>query len=211
MKWVTQEGWSGLWNGLGATGDGAPVFARLMDLYGEPQRSYHDLRHLEDCLAELDSARALAREPLSVEAALWFHDAVYNPRATTNEEQSAHLAEEVLGTAGVSSRLVTSIRDLVLVTKTHDPGTNPDARLLTDIDLAIFGQPPARFHEYEQAIRREYAWVEAAAYRSARVQILHRFQARPFIYSTDYFRGRYEPAARGNLTRSLQFLEGAVP
>lgn len=60
-------------------------------MYSEPHRHYHNFHHIADSLAEFDRARHLAREPLAVELAIWFHDTVYDTRAGNNEEQSAEL------------------------------------------------------------------------------------------------------------------------
>ena len=40
--------------------------------------------------------------------------------------------------------------------------------MLIDIDLSILGAPPARFAEYEQQIRAEYAWVPGILFRPKR-------------------------------------------
>jgi predicted metal-dependent HD superfamily phosphohydrolase len=37
-------------------------------------RVYHNLDHLTHCLAEFDSVRAQAADPVIAELALWFHD-----------------------------------------------------------------------------------------------------------------------------------------
>jgi pantetheine-phosphate adenylyltransferase len=78
-----------LWQDLGARGDPAQAFAELEARYAEPSRAYHTLQHVRDCLAALYSARALAADPAAVEAALWFHDAVYDARSRDSEDAAA--------------------------------------------------------------------------------------------------------------------------
>ena len=70
----------------------ADIYARLAATYREPHRHYHTAAHISACLDELDGARELASFPFEVEAALWFHDAVYDTRASDNEERSAQWA-----------------------------------------------------------------------------------------------------------------------
>jgi predicted metal-dependent HD superfamily phosphohydrolase len=82
-----------------------------------------------------------------------------------------------------------------------------DAEVLVDIDLAILGAAAERFDEYEQQIRREYAWVEPALYRQVRSRVLADFLSRPRLYSTARLRQRFEQAARANLRRSIERLE----
>ncbi len=199
--------WTGLWNRLGAQGDGLRIFATLAAAYAEPARSYHTAEHIRDCLAQFDLSQSTAHCPDEVEAAIWFHDAVYLPGAPDNEDRSARLAQASLTDAGASAR--------------RPPAGSPcwcsppvtwsspairDAALLCDIDLSILGQSPEVFAEFEQRIRREYAWVPELVYRSARAEILAGFLRRASVYQTDYFRDRYEIPARNNLERMISQL-----
>lgn len=160
--------------------------------YAEPQRRYHTLEHIEHCLEEFDPRQA--REPEAVELAIWFHDAVYDTRRAENEERSAELLLALMPEAKSAARLI-------LATKHHRAST-PDEALLVDVDLAILGQPEARFDLYERQIREEYAWVPEPIFRQKRAAILRGFLDRPFIYGTEPFRARYEAAARRNLSRT---------
>src|SRR5690242_14027091 len=62
--------------------------------YSEPHRRYHTLAHVEELLALLRDFELQDRD--SVEAAVWFHDAIYDTRATDNEARSAELAATAL-------------------------------------------------------------------------------------------------------------------
>lgn len=201
--------WQAVWDGLGAWGDAAPLHQWLIATYSESGRHYHNLQHLEECLTEFDGVRSAMEQPLAVEAALWFHDSIYDPRSSTNEEDSADNAVDDLEDVGVAGETVETIRQLVLCTKTHEPAAVPDAASLIDIDLAILGQPPARFWEYERAIRAEYAWVPLATFTEKRAEILARFLQRPSIYHTEFFQRKYEAAARANLRAAIEALKSA--
>ncbi len=89
---ASRERWQRIWQEAGAVGDPGPCCERLITAYSAPDRHYHNLDHISECLGELDAARHLAADPVAVELALWFHDAVYDSRATANEERSADLA-----------------------------------------------------------------------------------------------------------------------
>ncbi len=198
--------WNKLWRAAGGQPDPEPGFNELLSRYSEPNRHYHNTRHIADCLDEFDSVKSLAKEPLAVELAIWFHDAIYDPRAADNEERSAELAKQRVLEAGLGPGLANSAAALVMATKEHDKTFHPDAPLLVDIDLSILGQDAKRFWEYEEQIRKEYEWVSENVFKAKRAEILGRFLARARIYNTAHYFQNYEARARANLSASIQKL-----
>ena len=176
-------------------------FDDLLTRYSEHQRHYHNALHIDECLREFDLVRAQALDPAALEFAIWFHDVIYDPRASDNEEQSARFAVESL--KGARDDLDARVSDLVLTTTTHLPGSIPDAASLIDIDLSILGKPAKRFDEYEAAIREEYSWVSMNVYCEKRAAILQSFLQRDRIFRTPFFFDRYEVQARQNLANSI--------
>jgi predicted metal-dependent HD superfamily phosphohydrolase len=206
MNWPGRNRWVALWKAAGTGEEPAGWYERLTAAYAEPQRHYHNQRHITDCLAEFDQAEHLARQPAAVEFALWFHDAVYDPRAGDNEEQSAGLAKRCFSEAGVKGPLAAIVAKLVMATKSHEASADADAGLIVDVDLSILGQHEARFSEYEQQIRQEYGWVPQALFASKRAEILQRLLARERIFVTEWFHHKYERQARQNLEASISKL-----
>jgi len=173
----------------------------LLRRWDEPHRHYHTSAHLGAMLALVADAGPAVR------LAVWFHDAVYDPRSDRNEEDSAALAREALGRLGLAADLVAEVSRLVLLTKSHATTPGDDAgRLLLDADLAVLGTPPDEYDAYAAAIRREYAWVEEAAYRAGRAAVLERFLQREWIFQTERFRAGREGPARDNLAREIAAL-----
>lgn len=191
---------------VGATLDQG-AFERIARAYAEPGRHYHGTAHIVDCLAEFDREAHLADRPAEVELALWFHDAVYDPRAADNERRSAEWAERVLTRAGADPEACARVCQAVLATARHEAPADPDQALLFDVDLSILGRATDAFDAYDAAIRREYAFVPDDAYRRGRAEVLRRLLARDRLYFTDTFRARYDEAARTNLRRALSHLE----
>ena len=198
--------WRWVWSGLGGHGEGRQVFDQLAAAYNEPIRAYHNIEHLRHCLTELEGNMALARRPLEVEAALWFHDAVYVPARSDNEDRSALLAQTTLRGGGVEFAVADRIRALVLATRHSELALDDDTRLICDIDLSVLGGRPDAFELFERAIREEYRWVPDALYRPGRVEVLRRFLGRPSIFQTAPFQERYEKQARQNLERVVAAL-----
>lgn len=182
--------------------------AELSALYSGPDRHYHGLAHIEALLAWADEYRAAISDPEAVEAAIWFHDAIYDSRSADNEAKSAALAVERLAGTFDPDRLA-RIAAMIEATATHvvpelgDEVARNDAALFLDMDLSILGASPEAFDAYESAVRREYAWVTDEAWRSGRAAVLGKFLDRPSIFHTEAFRGRFETRARENVARSI--------
>ncbi len=191
---------------LHAAGDPQPLADAVLTAWAEPGRRYHGLDHLLDCLAELDGAPADGADRDRVEAALWFHDAIYDPRAGDNEARSADWAGRALAELGIPPEVADDVARLVRLTRHTDQATDPSGRLLCDIDLAILGREPATFDAYDRSIRDEYAWVPEPDFSAARTRVLAGLLARSPLYQTMHFRRRYEAVARANLGRALERL-----
>lgn len=114
--------------------DGRVQWLELSAAFGDPARDYHNMDHIADCLVRFDEHAHFSLDPVAVEFAIWFHDIVYDPSASDNEERSAVVAVEFLAAATHGN----VVADLIRATR-HDgqPGT-PDAALLCDIDLIPF-------------------------------------------------------------------------
>ncbi|MBC5766317.1 HD domain-containing protein [Ramlibacter albus] len=205
---VTLASWRRMWGELGVPTPDELLFRRLVAAWSEPWRHYHSLQHLRECLELLDASRDLAWRPAEIEMALWFHDAVYEPRRDDNEARSAQWAREAAVAAVLSPGATESICTLVMATKDHAPSTDCDTQLLLDIDLAILGAAPARFAESTTQVREEYAHVPEPQWREGRARVLQSFLDREQIYGTPQFRAAREQRARENLAASLRTLAG---
>lgn len=184
------------------------LLADLQARHAEPQRHYHTWAHIEALLGWFGQRREHLHDPAAVELAILFHDAVYDPTRSDNEAESARLLMDAdlpdLDHA-VRARAVRMIE----ATARHEipddlkPDDQSDMAEFLDMDLSILGARPEVFDAYEQAIRREYAFVPEALYREARRGILQRFLEREQLYFSDWGRERFEAAARTNLAASI--------
>ena len=209
--------WLNLWQLLYSAGGAERaqrVFDDLVVRYSEPYRAYHTLDHIADCLRKLRELpfQLNHTDRRAAEFALWYHDAVYDPRRDDNEERSAQLAKTMLSVAQDSSRfgewVAQCVADLVLMTKNHTaPLDDAIGCLIVDIDLSILGAAPMRFGAYENQIRKEYEWVPWDEFASKRAAVLRSFLERDHIFATQIFRDRYEKQARRNLAESIEELE----
>jgi predicted metal-dependent HD superfamily phosphohydrolase len=183
----------------------------LVRAYAAPERHYHNVAHIEAMLSLMRSYENALSDPQIVEAAIWFHDVIYDTRRHDNEEKSAQLAAGQL--AGLlSPDRIALIACMIRATAGHhvpgglDDAQRRDCALFLDTDLSILGSTPDLFASYEDAVRREYGWVPEALWREGRWKVLQGFLDRPAIYASPRFRASHEAAARANLTRSLERL-----
>jgi predicted metal-dependent HD superfamily phosphohydrolase len=176
------------------------TFAQLADAYSTPGRYYHTLEHIHHVLETVKTLQNQAQDITAVEFAAWFHDVIYDTRASDNEEQSANFAVELLTSLGVANSLIANVNRLILNTKLHQADINDfDGHILLDADLAILGSNPENYQKYALAIRQEYAWVPDMEYIVGRQGVLERFLKRPRIYFTQVMFNALEASARNNI------------
>jgi predicted metal-dependent HD superfamily phosphohydrolase len=180
----------------------AALGARLLARWNEPHRRYHTERHLMAMLRVVDAYPDLADDPTQVRLAVWFHDAVYDPRSAGNEAASAALAERELPRLGIDPAEVVR---LVLLTATHDPGPGDrNGALLADADLSILAADPDVYDAYAAAVRREYGHVPEADFRAGRARVLETFLTRPVLFRVVPDRAAWTERARRNIRRELE-------
>ncbi|MFD3503816.1 hypothetical protein ACFWWT_29555 [Streptomyces sp. NPDC058676] len=189
--------------------DPAPYADNLLARWQEPQRRYHTLTHLTAVLDHVDVLEKYAADPDVVRLAAWFHDAVYLPDRSENEERSARLAERALPEAGVPADRTAEVARLVRLTTTHDPADDdPDGQVLCDADLAILAAPPSAYAAYTAAVREEYGFVPSDAFRAGRAAVLGQLLALPRLFRTPHGQAEWEATARYNLAAELELLTG---
>ncbi|MFJ7249627.1 hypothetical protein ACIQWA_34025 [Kitasatospora sp. NPDC098652] len=200
--------WTALLHRCGATDDPEPYGRELLRRWSDPRRRYHTTEHLRAVLHHVDALAGHAADADTVRLAAWFHDAVYRPDRTENEERSAALAVRALTAAGLPAERVAEVERLVLLTVGHDPAPGDrDGEVLCDADLAVLGGTPEAYAAYAAAVREEYAFVPEPDFRTGRAAVLRHLLALPALYRTPDAHRHLAATARTNLTTELQYLE----
>ncbi|MDT0378486.1 hypothetical protein RM572_06800 [Streptomyces sp. DSM 42041] len=193
----------------GGTTEPAPeAYGRdLLDRWEERQRHYHTVRHLRAVLDRVDELAAHAADPDAVRLAAWFHDAVYRPDRSENEERSAQLAERALPEAGVPDGTTAEVARLVRLTVTHapEPG-DANGETLCDADLAVLAGSPEEYAHYAASVRQEYGFVPDEMFREGRAAVLRQLLGLPQLFRTAHGRTHWERTARHNLRGELDLL-----
>lgn len=212
--------WRRLWKEIGVHDHERELEAalrELLKLYTSKGRHYHTLEHILASLQELDKVLRFADDVDALELAIFYHDAIYDPLARNNEEESARLMQRHTAILPMPESLRLSCESLILATK-HPKGimrVGADERLISDIDLVILGSAPHVYDVYARNIRQEYLHLEARVYAQGRAAILEKFLAHQctdgaYIFYLRRFRTRYEHRARQNLSRELAKLQATL-
>jgi predicted metal-dependent HD superfamily phosphohydrolase len=213
---------------VGSTRPARRLFDAVVRRHREPHRRYHGLRHVTSVVRHVE---ALAEhEPVNdlgaVVVAVCFHDAVYQPTASDNEEASARLARReltdladpawppdriervaamIVATAGHVDPSATGHDTTANDPAGHDPAGH-DTAVLLDADLAVLGSDPAAYQHYVDGVRAEYDHLDPAAWRAGRRAVLQALMERHELYLTETARRWWEARARANLTAELASL-----
>jgi predicted metal-dependent HD superfamily phosphohydrolase len=194
----------------------------VMRAYSEPQRVYHNAAHIMDMLELFDTEWFQKGSLLHVaqnrrtrdrlEAAVWWHDAVYQLAVQrpglSNERASACWAYTELMTNGASSNTALIVHALVLATEHNISSCVPEAQWIVDLDLAILGADEYHFPLYEAHVAAEYGHVPYPEYLGGRAYFLQNFlDSRDYIYQTELFRDRYEERAQDNVKGLIEQLK----
>ena len=180
----------------------APIYVQLESHYGEEHRHYHTLAHILDML---DGRDALGTDGFALEAAIWFHDVIYDPRSSENELRSAEFAADALKSIE-DPEFHSELRELILITDHRGTPETEQEKVICDLDLMILGRNEESYRAYTEAIRKEFSHVPDDLFFKARRSVLQAFLDRPEIFCTEAMREQFEAPARGNLARELEEL-----
>lgn len=182
------------------------LWTEIENNYSNKERHYHTLQHLGNLLGQLTKIK---NEILNWDAVLftmYYHDVIYDPLQSDNEEKSAELAEKRMKHITVPNSIIQLCRSQILATKSHIESDDSDTNYFTDADLSVLGQPWEIYLQYSQNVRKEYSIYPDFIYNSGRKKVLTHFLTMERIFKTDFFYDRFEMQAKHNLTHELNTL-----
>ncbi len=174
--------------------------------YSEPQRHYHSLDHVEDCLLKCEEVENFINDLKPVQTAILFHDYYYDPKRNDNEEKSADYTFNLLKNNSFPEEFCIQVKELINLTKHPSVPKTADEEYLLDIDLSILGSPPETYHIYEDNIRQEYMHVPKVVFSFGRKKLLKKFLNQERIYYSEYFHKTLEEQSRENLKWAIKQL-----
>jgi len=189
-------------------GLGAQCFDLLDRHYGCATRHYHGWRHIAECLEQFDRVADLVQDPLAVELALWFHDAVYVIGSNRNEIESAELAYHAISPC--DAELASKVRRFIEATDySRVPDfADPDLDYLVDIDLSAFGKTFDDFWNDVQRLRLENGEVNEPAASLRRLTFYRQIRdGKVGLFRTNFFSDQLMNRALLNVRRAIELLE----
>lgn len=165
------------------------VTSYLVQEMTSPHRHYHTVhhlalmeRHLHDQCETTYSNREFGRKHWrDWLLATLFHDIVYDPTASDNEEVSA--MEMKLRIGNMERVNIELIERMILATKTHAfvtgwPQTDEDRAVnwFLRADLSILWSPLRTYQWYAHGVRKEYGHVPNELYRKGRAAVLEKLK-----------------------------------
>jgi predicted metal-dependent HD superfamily phosphohydrolase len=143
----------------------------VLDIWNEPNRHWHNQDHLLDLLEQIntdfDSGSISLTEKKKLQMVALFHDIVYDPSRTDNEEKSAEFMVSICE----DRELLKDVYQAILDTKTHTP-SSPLSEKFNKYDMNIVERDYESLLEWEDGIRKEYSMYSDEEYRDGRVKFL---------------------------------------
>jgi predicted metal-dependent HD superfamily phosphohydrolase len=185
---------------------GTQLWSEIETNYSNKKRHYHTLTHLENLLQQLVAVKTTIKNWDTVLFTLYYHDIIYNPLKTNNEEKSAEFTENRMRLIAAPQPIIENCIGQILATKKHFLSADNDTNIFTDADLSILGQPWPVYEKYYKQVRKEYALYPNLIYNPGRKKVLQHFLQMQQIFKTDYFFECFEAQAKENIERELQQL-----
>ena len=167
-------------------------YPTILTIWNESHRGYHGQNHLIDLLEQIESMTDITqkeRETLIISAL--FHDIVYDPKRTDNEEKSVEFFEGLC--IDRNREDIRKVSEIILSTKTGE-GEGLCERF-NQIDRDILNRPFEQLLEYEQGVHKEFSFA-GDAYVPHRVAFLEKM--------LDQY-----PLNSGNILRLIEHVKSA--
>jgi predicted metal-dependent HD superfamily phosphohydrolase len=127
----------------------------ILAMWNESHRHYHNLNHLNDLIGQINENKSKYSEKEYEKLILTalFHDCVYDPMRSDNEEKSAEFFIECAVDKSNSDGL--EVKQMILDTKTHQATTNL-SESFNHYDMSIVERDFDQLLEWEMGIKEEY-------------------------------------------------------
>lgn len=145
----------------------------LLSMWNEPHRYYHNQQHLIELIEKINSIKKTLSEKEYDKLILCalFHDIVYQPNYTDNEERSANF---FLSCCQDKDNVdILEIYNMIIETKTHK-STDKLSVIFNNFDMDIVESDYDKLLEWEMGIRNEFVpHYGVELYKNGRLSFLN--------------------------------------
>jgi pantetheine-phosphate adenylyltransferase len=145
------------------------LFWEVLDRYKEKHRFYHNIDHIYELFEHfyllLKTGHINTEEYGTLLVLSLYHDAIYDPKSLTNEEDSAELYLTDFGKKD-------HIYEAILDTKYNRAFVSPMSGLFTEADLKVLTGNVQQLIAYEKKVFKEFQFVDWKIYKAKRIEIL---------------------------------------
>jgi predicted metal-dependent HD superfamily phosphohydrolase len=144
----------------------------LLSMWNESHRAYHTQNHLLDLIEQINESKSKFESQKDYEKMILcalFHDCVYDPMSSTNEEDSANFLMECV--VDKSNSDVLEVKQMILDTKTHQSTTNL-SETFNHYDMSIVEKDFDQLLEWENGISEEFSVYPKDEYKVGRLKFL---------------------------------------
>jgi predicted metal-dependent HD superfamily phosphohydrolase len=127
----------------------------LLSMWNESHRHWHNQSHLVDLLSQINESKIQLNSQKDYEKLVLtalFHDIIYDPSKTNNEELSA---EFFINSCQEKNQDVLDIKQMILDTKNHESSTTL-SKIFNSFDMNIVERDYDSLLEWEEGIWGEY-------------------------------------------------------
>ena len=127
----------------------------LLSMWNESHRHYHNQNHLLDLISQINENKSQFKSQKEYEKMILcalFHDCVYDPMRSDNEEKSAEFFENCCQEKNSDTQ---QIKQMILDTKTHESTTTLSEKF-NHLDMNIVERDFEQLLEWETGIGQEY-------------------------------------------------------
>lgn len=127
----------------------------LLSMWNESHRAYHNQNHLLDLIEQINENKSNFQSQKDYEKMILcalFHDCVYDPMRSDNEEKSAEFFENCCQEKNTDTQ---EIKQMILDTKTHEATTQLSEKF-NYLDMNIVERDFEQLLEWETGIGQEY-------------------------------------------------------
>ncbi|RUS23085.1 hypothetical protein BC937DRAFT_92580 [Endogone sp. FLAS-F59071] len=189
--------------------------------YREPQRFYHTTDHIARLLELCDEFAPRIRDRRAVMLAVVFHDIIYDPQASDNEDKSISLYLKYAASIETPVNESDKVVKFIKATESHnipetykaelDAAALNDLEYFLDFDLEVLSWKPEDYDRYAIQIRNEYIHLPDEVFRSDRITVLRKLLTKSdrLYYTAEFRSGEEGREERGkkNLEREMAQLE----